>query len=151
MDGSRPRDGLCTLRRADFSLGLYRPKCPCSPSSTSRRRPPSLGDPTKACPSAPVTPRHARHLVRDHASPDSPLLPSRSKLRSQTLSRAPWHLSALTCQPLRVTDMIHEAGKGRGRNRKGHRRRRIREAPAGRGRKPCAVKNATFSRRGRCS
>ena len=82
------------------------------------------GRPHKSVPLGPCHPT-------SRAGPRVAGLTLATESRSQTLSRAPWHLSALTCQPPRVTDMIHQAGKGRGTNRKGHRRRQIREAVRG--------------------
>jgi hypothetical protein len=66
----RPRDGLCTLprRAVCFSLSPSNPLAvPQASVPTLRRRPPVR-------PSITVNTRRVRHLVRDHVSPDSPLL-----------------------------------------------------------------------------
>ena len=89
IDHIRPRDSLCTLRRRICSshphpppLSPLRPQVRFPshlkhPTPTSRRHIPSLSNATKAFPSISVTPRHARrarHLVRNHKSPASPLM-----------------------------------------------------------------------------
>ena len=68
IDRFRPHDGLCTLhRRAHSSTHPQALAVPQASAPTPRRRPP-------ACPSITVNTGRMRRLVRDHATPDSPLL-----------------------------------------------------------------------------